>query len=139
VPATARLFAEPGRAVVLCGRDAPAARRRALERRGVTVVALARRGGHLPLRAALERLAGLGLGTVLVEGGGALGAALLRARLVDELVWVSAPVLLGADARPALGPLGLARLAAAPRLQPRRIRRLGPDLWIEAAPSGGGR
>jgi diaminohydroxyphosphoribosylaminopyrimidine deaminase/5-amino-6-(5-phosphoribosylamino)uracil reductase len=133
VPATARLFADPGRALVLCGRDAPAGRRRALERRGVRVLPLPRRGRHLPLRAGLERVAGEGVGTVLVEGGGTLAAALLRAGLADELIWVSAPLLLGGDARPALGPLHLARLAAAPRLEPRRIRRLGADLWVEAA------
>jgi diaminohydroxyphosphoribosylaminopyrimidine deaminase/5-amino-6-(5-phosphoribosylamino)uracil reductase len=48
---------------------------------------------------------------VLVEGGSALAAALLRARLVDRLVWFQAPLLIGGDGLPAVGPLGVAALA----------------------------
>jgi diaminohydroxyphosphoribosylaminopyrimidine deaminase/5-amino-6-(5-phosphoribosylamino)uracil reductase len=84
------------------------------------------------LRAALARLGAEGVGTLLVEGGGVLAAVLLRAGLVDDLAWLLAPLLLGAEARPALGPLAVARLAAAPRLEGARVRRLGADLLVEA-------
>jgi len=135
VPLRARLFrrADAGRTWVLCSTAAPAARRRALEARGTRVLPL--RPGHdgrPPLRAALARLGAEGVGTLLVEGGGALAAALLRAGLVDDLVWLGAPLLLGAEGRPAIGPLGVARLGAAPRLEPARVRRLGADLLVEA-------
>jgi diaminohydroxyphosphoribosylaminopyrimidine deaminase/5-amino-6-(5-phosphoribosylamino)uracil reductase len=136
VPPSARLYgADPTRTWVLCGKGAPARRRRALEARGVRLLPLRRRRGQLPLAAALARLGREGLGTLLVEGGGGLAAALLRARLVDELVWMAAPRLLGADARPAVGPLGVARLAGAPVLELTRVARLGPDLLLEARPA----
>ena len=67
---------------------------------------------------------------VLVEGGGILGAALLRARLVDELQWFVAPLLLGGDAMPSLGELGLTVLADSPRLDG-KVRRVGGDMYIQ--------
>ncbi len=130
----ARIYREhPERTWVLCSRAAPAGRRRALAERGVRLLPLRPTGSGRPsLRAALERLGAEGLGTVLVEGGGDLAAALLRAGFVDELLWMVAPLLLGADGRPAVGALGAGDLASAPHLAVRRVRQLGADLLLEA-------
>jgi diaminohydroxyphosphoribosylaminopyrimidine deaminase/5-amino-6-(5-phosphoribosylamino)uracil reductase len=68
---------------------------------------------------------------VLAEGGGGLAAALVRARLADRLALFVAPIALGADARPAFGPLGVRRLARAPALARLRVRRLGRDVLLE--------
>ena len=88
------------------------------------------------LRKALADLAGRGLTRIFCEGGGMLAAQLLVEDLVDELVFYSAGIVLGADARPAIGPLGLANLADAPRFALQRAFRLGPDLcqhWTRPA------
>jgi len=135
-PPEARLFAG-GRALALCAAAAPRARRRALEAQGVRVVPVPGAPGALDLRRALARLAAAGPTEVLVEGGGRVAASLLRAGLVDEVHWFLAPRLLGADARPALGPLGLAALARAPRLGDVRVRRLGEDWYLRGRPEGG--
>jgi diaminohydroxyphosphoribosylaminopyrimidine deaminase/5-amino-6-(5-phosphoribosylamino)uracil reductase len=134
VPPRARVFREHAeRTWVLCSAAAPARRRRAVEATGARVLALRPgRDGRPPLRATLARLGAEGVGLLLVEGGGVLAAALLRAGLVDELAWLQAPLLLGAEARPAVGPLGVGRLAAAPRLAGARVRRIGADLLLEA-------
>jgi diaminohydroxyphosphoribosylaminopyrimidine deaminase/5-amino-6-(5-phosphoribosylamino)uracil reductase len=142
VPPGARIHAVDGAgSIALCAVGAPLARRRALERRGVRVLEVPGRAGSLDLRRALGRLAREGLTEILVEGGGRLGGSLLRAGLVDELHWFAAPRLLGADAREALGPLGLRSLAAAPILRDVCIRRLGDDLhlWGRVRVAGAGR
>jgi diaminohydroxyphosphoribosylaminopyrimidine deaminase/5-amino-6-(5-phosphoribosylamino)uracil reductase len=127
----ARIFAaDGGRAIVLCAADAPRSRRRALEARGARVLVCAGRAGALDLRRALALLAREGLTEVLVEGGGRLAAALLRARLVDELHWFAAPRLVGADGAPALGPLGVASLARTPVLRDVSMHRRGDDLEL---------
>jgi diaminohydroxyphosphoribosylaminopyrimidine deaminase/5-amino-6-(5-phosphoribosylamino)uracil reductase len=93
-------------------------RRQALLDRGVEVLPVARDGeNRLDLPAALRLLGGRGLTRLLVEGGGGLAAALLRARLVDRLVWLHAPLLLGGEGVPAVGGLSLDRLADAPRFE----------------------
>ncbi|MEN8181476.1 MAG: bifunctional diaminohydroxyphosphoribosylaminopyrimidine deaminase/5-amino-6-(5-phosphoribosylamino)uracil reductase RibD [Myxococcota bacterium] len=139
-PPSSRLVREAASSPVwiLGARDAAASRRAALERRGVRVLAVSRRGPTLQLRRALERLAQEGITTLLCEGGGRLAAALLRGGLVDELHWVVAPRLLGADAKPGLGPLEIRRLADAVSLEGLKVRRLGPDLHLCARPAGGG-
>jgi len=133
-PARARLLdaRHPGSAWILTARGAPRRRRAALERAGATVVEVPARRGHLDLRAAWRELARRGVGDLLVEGGGGLGAALLRAGLVDRMHFFAAPLLIGADGVPVLGGLGVARLADA--LRPARVEwhPLGPDLHVVA-------
>jgi diaminohydroxyphosphoribosylaminopyrimidine deaminase/5-amino-6-(5-phosphoribosylamino)uracil reductase len=126
LPLARRVFrdANASRTWVLCGTDAPSARRRALEQAGVRVLPVRRRGASLDLVAGLRRLAREGLTEVLVEGGGLLAAALLREGLVDELHWFTAPRLLGGDARPAVGPLGVRALRATPQLMAARVETL---------------
>ena len=130
----AALFRDEGAERTLClTRRGHSARRRALrESSGARVIEVPARGGRVDLRRGLDRLAAEGVGKIWVEGGGGLAAALLRRGLVDELHWFAAPALLGADARPAVGALGLERLEDLARLDVREVRRSGPDLYVHA-------
>lgn len=131
VPVGARLFeGAPDPATwVLTRAEVRGARVR--ERVGARLLRLPLREGRLDLARGLRALAEeAGLTTLLVEGGGELAAALLRAGLVDELLWIQAPMLIGGDGRAALGALGAGRLADAIRLAPVARRTLGSDvLW----------
>ncbi len=141
VPAAVRLFRDEdaSRTWLLTRRGHGRAQLARRSAGGARVLQVAARGGHLDLARAFAQLAREGLTHVFVEGGGGLAAALLRAGLVDELHWFVAPSLLGGDARPALGPLGIAALAKRVALQPLEVRRLGPDLYVRALlPSAGG-
>lgn len=134
IPIDAKLFSDgyPETTWVFCAKSAAASRRRALDERGVRVDAVAPRADGLPLRTVLRAIARAGPGTLLCEGGGGLGAALVRADLTDELLWIAAPTLLGGDAQPALGALGVGLLARAPELDILRTRRLGRDVLMQA-------
>ncbi len=121
--------AHVSRTVLLHARNAAPARARRLAASGAVLLPVARRGEHLDLDAGLRALAKHGICELLVEGGGNLAAALLRARVVDELHWIVAPRLLGADAVPGLGPLGVRRLAEATQLAIERVRRFASGDW----------
>jgi diaminohydroxyphosphoribosylaminopyrimidine deaminase/5-amino-6-(5-phosphoribosylamino)uracil reductase len=84
--------------------------------------------GQIDLAAALQALGARGLTRLLVEGGARLAAALLHAGLVDRLVWMHAPLLLGADAVPAIADLGLAALADAPGFERIEHNVVGSDI-----------
>ena len=77
--------------------------RRLAGRAEVVAVGVAGRG--LDLAALLEGLGRRGVGSVLCEGGGALGASLLADRLVDRIYLFVAPVVIGDAGIPAF-PLG---------------------------------
>ena len=118
---------------------APEARRAAWEARGARLIEVPGGPSGVDPAAALGALGTAGLTRVLCEGGGALGAALLAAGLVDELLVIAAGVALGAEGRPGLGPLGVDALADAPRFRLVETRAVGGDVlqrWRAAAGSG---
>ncbi len=96
---------------------------------GVRVLEVIADDGRPDLPATLAELAGQGIGRVFVEGGGQVAASFLRAGLVDALEWFRAPIILGAEGRPAIGGLALAALADAPRLRRVSVETVGDDLW----------
>ncbi|MCC7265168.1 MAG: bifunctional diaminohydroxyphosphoribosylaminopyrimidine deaminase/5-amino-6-(5-phosphoribosylamino)uracil reductase RibD [Candidatus Latescibacteria bacterium] len=126
----AHVFQRPG-AVLITADSAPAKKRRAFADQGVSVWTLPARAGQLDLGQVMERAGSEGLTSILLEGGGQLAAAALRARVVDQLRVFVAPLLIGQGIA-AIGDLGLGRLAAAPRLEAVVLRRLGPDLLYTA-------
>lgn len=62
--------------------------------------------GRLSLDDVMRAIAASGCGNLLVEGGGKLGASLLRDGVVDRILWTRSPHLIGNDGIPAIGPLG---------------------------------
>lgn len=139
VPASARLFAKSASEArrrarsaetwVVCGEGVRGIA--SAQRRAARVIEVPRgRSGRIDLVVALRRLAEAGLTTVLVEGGGQLAAALLRADLVDEVHWFLAPRLIGDDGRPALGMLAIEQLRDALSIEALRVERSGPDLHL---------
>ncbi len=131
VPLDARLFAEARQTpswVVTLGSADPA-RQQALREAGVVVIpAEPDKAGRIDLAVALGILGEQGLTRLLVEGGGRLAAALLRAGLVDRLVWFHAPLLLGGDGVAAVAALGLDRLAEAPAFERVSTETVGEDV-----------
>jgi diaminohydroxyphosphoribosylaminopyrimidine deaminase / 5-amino-6-(5-phosphoribosylamino)uracil reductase len=84
--------------------------------------------GRLSLPYLLAAAAGSGVRSILLEGGGMLAAAFMRAGLVDRLEWFRAPILLGSEGAPCLGGLGLGLLSEAPRFRRMAVEELDEDL-----------
>ena len=115
------------------GRDADPALIQAWEGLGARLFSCELMGRQLDISSVLKELGTAGLTRVFCEGGGALAATLLGADLVDELVVMSAGVVLGAEGRPGIGAMGIDRLAEAPRMDLAELRQLGPDVmtrWL---------
>jgi diaminohydroxyphosphoribosylaminopyrimidine deaminase/5-amino-6-(5-phosphoribosylamino)uracil reductase len=132
IPFEGKLFADLARSPLLvfgAERSSPA-RQAILEGAGAHVenVAAAEAGG-VEIGAVLRRLHEMGVASVLVEGGGRLSASMIAAGAVDRIEWFRAPIVLGAEAKPAVASLALASLAEAPRYGRVALRELGPDLW----------
>ena len=115
--------------LVITARDADRDARIKLEAAGARVATVARGLDGLDLDAALAEMSGQGVGALMIEGGGRVAGSFLAAGLVDKIEWFRAPVLLGADAKPAIGPLPVKALADAPRFARVAVRETGADLW----------
>ncbi len=77
----------------------------------------------------LKALREVGIGSILIEGGGALVRALLEGGLVDRLYWVQAPIWLGKGVTP-FGGRGAVPLAEAHAWTVTERRALGPDTLL---------
>lgn len=133
LPCSSRVLTDdaPCQTIVATTAQCPAARRAAYAACGAQVWCLPASAGRISLAALLRKLQGLGALHVLVEGGGELAAAFLRAGRVDELVWFVAPLVIGTTGVPAIGGKGWS-LAKAPRMKLVETRRLGDDVMIRA-------
>ncbi len=110
------------------GHDADAELVRTWKGLGATLLPCDVEGTHLSPISVLSALGGQGLTRVFCEGGGALAASLLGADLVDELIVFNAGVTIGAEGFPAIGAMGVERLATAPRFDLRAQDLVGQDL-----------
>ncbi len=85
----------------------------------------------LDLRAALVALGKRGLHSLLLEGGGTLGGAMLRAGLVDRMMVFVAPKLLGGIGRSLFAGKGVASISEAFHLTDMRTSHVDTDILIE--------
>ena len=131
LPSSAALLNEtPERTILVTTTAASEADVDRVTARGASVVVAASdQAGRVDLVDALERLAALGVGSVLVEGGARVITSLLRQQLVDRLAVCVAPIILGSGIE-AIGDLGIIELARALGLRELDVRRLGQDVIV---------
>jgi riboflavin-specific deaminase-like protein len=87
-------------------------------------------GGGLCMRSALDHLSGLGIESLLVEGGAELITSFLLSGFVRRLVVVTAPLFIGQGVE-AVGDLGIEKLTEAVRPRKAAMRLLGGDVVWE--------
>lgn len=103
-----------------------------LEQLGVRVVCLPGADGRVDLQALMSYLGKEKLDSVLLEGGGKLHEAALRAGVVNHVCAYIAPKLLGgAEAKTPVEGVGADHPDHAVRLEKQKITRLGEDLLLE--------
>ncbi|MBY0567954.1 MAG: RibD family protein [Hyphomonadaceae bacterium] len=131
IPPDAKMFADIPTApvIVFSVPRASPARHAIIEAMGARIEPVETGPGGVDMAAVLERLSGLGFGSVLVEGGGRIAASLIDIGAVDRIEWFRAPIVLGGEGRPALADLSYDALADAPRFKRVALRELGPDVW----------
>jgi diaminohydroxyphosphoribosylaminopyrimidine deaminase/5-amino-6-(5-phosphoribosylamino)uracil reductase len=126
-PPSARVLSTGEAGPVIIVTTAEAADRRDLREPLEARAALIEVAGDGSLRAALERLAGLGVGSLLLEGGAALHASAWREGVVDFVRLYVTPHGLGPSGVPLLD----AQAWSPMQLIDPRVEPIGPDTLIE--------
>lgn len=93
------------------------------------VVRVASADGRPIIEAIIGALAERNITSVLIDGGGQVAASFISAGCIDRLEWFRAPILLGAEGRPCIAGLALAKLGNAPKFRRLSAEPLGDDLW----------
>ncbi len=116
---------------IFTGKAASAKKADILISRGAAVIRVPGTKTGLSLAAVLKELGDRGVLELMVEGGGTLGAGLLKAGLVDKVLWFTAPLIIGADGLPAVAELGAGDMSRALRFKDIKIKTLGTDVLVE--------
>lgn len=132
--------ARQGPVWVVTGENPDAPRHDALSALGVEVLGVETDGvGRPDLRAVLKLLADRGITRLLVEGGGVVLSAFLRAGFADRLVWFRAASAIGGDGVPAMASMGIDDMARLARFEREDVVSVGGDVMeVYRRPDGDG-
>jgi diaminohydroxyphosphoribosylaminopyrimidine deaminase/5-amino-6-(5-phosphoribosylamino)uracil reductase len=122
------------RTIVLTTEQADADKRQALAAAGVEVVACGE-GSKVDLREAMKKLGELEIGSILLEGGGALNGAMLEAGLIDKIILYYAAKIIGGAASPGTFTFdGFEKMADAIELERVSVEMAGEDICVSGYP-----
>jgi diaminohydroxyphosphoribosylaminopyrimidine deaminase / 5-amino-6-(5-phosphoribosylamino)uracil reductase len=127
IPLQSRVV-KSGRCIVACLRTADARKISAVEQYGARVLKF--QGKQIPIKALLQRLAGEGILTIMVEGGSEVLGSFFDHQLVDRMYWFMAPIVLGSQqSRCAIGGEGVKSLPDAWKLSEVSVKAVG-RCWL---------
>jgi GTP cyclohydrolase II len=129
VPSDARILGDDACTMVISTRHARAGSRLVLRDRGVAVHSVSAHPAGVDAAAALRLLRGLGVRSVLVEGGPRVLTSFLKARLADRVIVGIAPTILGAGTD-SVGDLDIASVTDGLRITNPSVYRAGDDLLL---------
>lgn len=116
--------------MVVCARESE--KKMLLQDKGVEVLCLSDSDGKVDLTSLLTELGKREIDSILVEGGGEVHEAFIRAGFADHVCCYIAPKIFGgSDAKGPVGGLGVEKPADALLLRNRKITLLGDDLLLE--------
>ncbi len=134
VPAARVLHLDSPARTVIATLDGAGPRAESLKAQGVEILRCRGREGRVDLSDLFARLGGMGVQSVLLEGGSRLAAEALRLGLIDKFLLFYAPTLVGGEGAGLFAGEGVEKMADAVRLRDVKVRRFGADIMIEGYP-----
>ncbi len=123
-----------GDVLVVCASVAPAARRKALEERGVEVVAADGESGRTSLHKVVKLLAERKYLSLMIEAGSTVNWSALETGVVDRILFYYAPKIMGGmQSLPVAGGLGRRRRVDAIQFKDLKLHPIPPDEYVVEA------
>ncbi|HEX7474325.1 MAG TPA: bifunctional diaminohydroxyphosphoribosylaminopyrimidine deaminase/5-amino-6-(5-phosphoribosylamino)uracil reductase RibD [Dehalococcoidales bacterium] len=130
-PRQARLFKEPGRTLLVVANTVTPEVKRNLKETGAELLEMPADNGVIDLAELLKVLGSREITSILVEAGGILLGSLFDRGLVDKVIALMAPIIIGGEeARPSVAGRGVEKLSDCARLKRVRVERVGEDVMV---------
>ncbi|MFH1002872.1 MAG: bifunctional diaminohydroxyphosphoribosylaminopyrimidine deaminase/5-amino-6-(5-phosphoribosylamino)uracil reductase RibD [Chloroflexota bacterium] len=128
-PLNANLFSEPGQTLLVVGKSLPPEAAEAFKRAGAEIIEIPAENGLVDLARLFKMLGERGVTSVLIEGGGILFGNLFDHGLVDKVVALIAPIIIGgATAKLTVAGEGVEKVAEAWHLKRVSVQQMGDDI-----------
>lgn len=134
IPFDSRVITQTSRAKTIIATTYRASRKKieVLRKKGVLVWILPEKQGRVSLKHLMRELMKIQVSILLIEGGAELNASILREGLVDKIIWIIAPIIMGGDAAvPVISDKGPSISRAGLTIHEMKVRRLEDDLIFE--------
>lgn len=103
-----------------------------LARKGIKVLIVREKAGKVDLNCLMTELGKLDITSVMIEGGSSIAASAIAGRIVDKVMFFTAPKIIGGlDAIPSIGGNSPALLKNAVKLKDLQVTKLGEDILVE--------
>ena len=129
-PPSAKVIGNDGKCIIITSESADRQKAKALEEAGAKVSEVSSRGGHVDIESALKHLAGIGVLSLMVEGGAEILSAFLREGLADFVRFFISPRIFG-EGKAIITNMNFPDVSEAFRLKDTKTRILGEDIMIE--------
>lgn len=132
IPLAARVLQARGsnKTVIVTSQEAGAGKARDLEALGAKVWRFPLHAGRIRWRSLLQKLAAMGIVSVMIEGGATTAAWALKEKAVDKVLFFYAPKILGGDARAMIDSLNIERVSQSIHIHRLKMQKSGADLLV---------
>jgi len=131
IPLNAQVLRDEGRTLIVTTAEHEKEKAAAIQKQGKEVLVVQRSAdGQVALRPLMKALAERGIASILVEGGREVITSLLKEGLVNRMVVITAPLILGKGIE-AIGDLGIIDLERVIRPSSCEIKRIGEDVVFD--------
>lgn len=132
IPLTARLLhqREPEKTIIVTGPRVAKKKVKTIEAYGAKVWSFPLVRGRIPFAPILWGLGGVGLLSVMIEGGVVTATAALQERVVDKVLLFYAPKIIGGEGKTMIEDLGIKRLSQSRRIRKVEVKRFGEDFLV---------
>jgi diaminohydroxyphosphoribosylaminopyrimidine deaminase/5-amino-6-(5-phosphoribosylamino)uracil reductase len=131
IPLNAQILRDDGETLIVTTETSAQGEIEALHKQGAEVL-IAQKGqdGRVELKSLMKQLAERGVSSLLVEGGKEVITSLLKERLVNRMVIITAPLILGKGIE-GIGDLGITDLEVAIKPSSYKVSKVGEDVIFD--------
>ena len=132
IPLRAKILNDPLGVIIATNPKSFSSKYNLLKKKGVRISVIPNKNRKVNLKSLFKKLAKMQITNILVEGGGKIVGSLFDQKLVDKVMFVIAPKIIGGkDAVSSVEGVGIKNLREAANLKNLTISKLGQDLLIE--------